>query len=219
MNQLIFWGATGQARVLHDALDPSGSKLAAIFDNRKIESPFPDVALHVGREGFFAWKAQQAQNHNIQACVAIGGNRGMDRLELQSWLEEQGFPPFGIVHPRAFIATSASIGAGTQILAMSAVCANVTLGRAVIINTSATVDHDCNLGNGVHIAPGAHLAGEVDVDDFAFIGMGALILPRLRIGRGAVIGAGAVVTKNVAAGETVLGVPARISDQSHSKNI
>jgi UDP-perosamine 4-acetyltransferase len=47
------------------------------------------------------------------------------------------------------------------------------------------------------------------VGDFAFIGAGATVLPRLKIGRGAVIGAGAVVTKDVPAGSTVAGNPAR----------
>ena len=219
MNQVIFWGATGQARVLYDALDPSSHKLVAIFDNRKIESPFTDVPLHVGREGFSAWKAEQVRGNNFHACVAIGGNRGFDRLELQNWLDGQGILLLSIIHPRAYLAKSASVGAGAQLLAMSSVCANATLGRAVIINTAATVDHDCVIGDGVHIAPGAHLAGEVRVGDFAFIGMGALILPGLRIGQGAIIGAGAVVTKNVAADETVVGVPAKIPDLKQSKDL
>jgi maltose O-acetyltransferase len=42
-----------------------------------------------------------------------------------------------------------------------------------------------------------------------FIGMGALILPGVTIGDNAIIGAGAVVTKDVSAGVTVKGVPAK----------
>ena len=47
------------------------------------------------------------------------------------------------------------------------------------------------------------------VDDRASIGSGAVILGGVRIGAGALVGAGAVVTQDVAAGETVAGVPAR----------
>jgi UDP-2-acetamido-3-amino-2,3-dideoxy-glucuronate N-acetyltransferase len=43
----------------------------------------------------------------------------------------------------------------------------------------------------------------------ASIGSGATILGDVTIGSGAVVGAGAVVTRDVAAGETVVGVPAR----------
>jgi serine acetyltransferase len=42
-----------------------------------------------------------------------------------------------------------------------------------------------------------------------FVGSGARILGGLTIGDDAVIGAGAVVTKDVPAGVTVVGVPAR----------
>jgi len=44
----------------------------------------------------------------------------------------------------------------------------------------------------------------------ASIGSGAVILCGLTIGDGALVGAGAVVTTDVAAGETVAGVPARL---------
>src|SRR3954470_8233175 len=42
-----------------------------------------------------------------------------------------------------------------------------------------------------------------------WIGGGAIILPGVTIGDGAVIGAGSVVTRDVAAGQTVAGTPAR----------
>ena len=44
----------------------------------------------------------------------------------------------------------------------------------------------------------------------ASIGSGAVILAGVTIGEGALVGAGAVVTKDVAAGEVVAGVPARV---------
>jgi UDP-2-acetamido-3-amino-2,3-dideoxy-glucuronate N-acetyltransferase len=47
------------------------------------------------------------------------------------------------------------------------------------------------------------------VERGATIGSGATILGGLRIGAGATVGAGAVVTKDVAAGTTVVGNPAR----------
>ena len=48
------------------------------------------------------------------------------------------------------------------------------------------------------------------VERGASLGSGAVVLGGLRIGAGAIVGAGAVVTRDVAAGETVAGVPARL---------
>ena len=47
------------------------------------------------------------------------------------------------------------------------------------------------------------------VERGATVGSGATILGGVRIGRGAIVGAGSVVTKDVGAGETVYGNPAR----------
>ena len=141
---------------------------------------------------------------------------GHDRLARMRWLNARGHAPLTVVHQRAFVAEDATIGDGCQILAMSAVCAGATLGAAVIVNTSASIDHDCVVADGVHVAPGATLAGEVVVDEFAFVGAGAIVLPRLHIGANAIVGAGAVVTRDVAAGEKVGGNPARILCKDHS---
>ena len=208
MKRLVIWGATGQARVLHEALGSLGFQLIAIFDRREIQSPFPNVPLLVGREAFVAWQCQQDDISDIHFSVAIGGARGSERLEMQQWLCHQGLTPLTVVHPRAFVASNATVGRGSQILAMSVVGANATLGQSVIVNTAATVDHDCVIGDGVHVGPGAHLAGEVRVGNNAFLGIGAIVLPRVHIGDGAVVGAGAVVIRNVSSGETVVGVPA-----------
>jgi acetyltransferase-like isoleucine patch superfamily enzyme len=48
------------------------------------------------------------------------------------------------------------------------------------------------------------------VERGAALGSGAVVLGGVRIGAGALVGAGAVVTRDVAAGETVAGVPARL---------
>lgn len=206
--EIVFWGATGQAKVLRELLSDR-SRLVAVFDNSPVvEPPFADVPLIRGRDGFLAWRKVHAEP--LGCLVAIGGDRGRDRLELQEFLVDAGLEAHVAVHPTAFVANRAQLGAGSQILAQAAVCVDARLGRACIVNTSASVDHECVLGDGVHVGPGAHVAGCVEIGDFAMIGTGATVLPRVRIGAGAVIGAGSVVLRDVPPGATVVGNPARI---------
>lgn len=214
MIPIIFWGATGQAKVLRDALLPYDVRLVALFDNRDIASPFPNVPIFQNEVGFLQWAQSYSDSLPVHSCVAIGGVLGHDRLMRMYWLKERGYAPLTVVHQRAFVAEDATVGDGCQILAMGAVCAGAKLGEAVIINTKASVDHDCVIADGVHIAPGATLAGEVVVDKFAFVGTGAIVLPRLRIGENAIVGAGAVVTRDVAPGEIVVGSPAKVHRQN-----
>jgi UDP-2-acetamido-3-amino-2,3-dideoxy-glucuronate N-acetyltransferase len=88
------------------------------------------------------------------------------------------------------------------------------------ICSGVTLDADVFVGHGVmfindrHPTVAATLAGtwkleRIAIGQGAAIGSGALILGGVKIGAGATIGAGAVVTRDVAAGATVVGVPAR----------
>ncbi len=208
MPDLILWGATGQAKVLYEAIIDSDMRLVALVDNRNIPSPIQNIPILFGEDGLDEWLTRRDSRGDLCGSVAIGGNKGTERLMIIDQLKLRRIQIITIIHPMAFVAKTSEIGEGCQILAGSAVCACAKLGRAVIINTLASVDHDTVIGDGVHIGPGATLAGEITVESGVFIGAGAIILPRLTIGKNAVVGAGAVVTKDVTANVTVVGVPA-----------
>jgi sugar O-acyltransferase (sialic acid O-acetyltransferase NeuD family) len=210
MKKIIFWGATGQAKVLRECISYYDISLIALFDNNSyLISPFGKVPLISG-EGFITWIQQQDSLESIMFIVAIGGDRGRDRLEIHDYLKSFGLAPFTAIHPTSFVAKDAKIGEGSQVLAHSSICVGTVIGRACIINTASSVDHECNIADGVHVGPGANIAGLVKIGPCAMIGTGATILPRITIGEGAIIGAGAVVTKDVPDFTVVIGNPAKI---------
>lgn len=84
----------------------------------------------------------------------------------------------------------------------------VQLGKGCIVNTRASVDHDCNVGDYVHVAVGAHLCGTVEVGAYTWIGAGATVSNNVSICPECMIGAGAVVVKNLEEKGTYVGVPA-----------
>lgn len=106
---------------------------------------------------------------------------------------------------------------------------NISLGRGVFLNfncvildvAKVTIGDRTQIGPGVQILtadhprdPAQRRAGlefgrPVTIGADVWIGGGAIVLPGVGIGDGAIVGAGAVVTRDVAAGATVVGNPAR----------
>ncbi len=84
------------------------------------------------------------------------------------------------------------------------------VGKHCIINSNASVDHDCILEDFVHISPNATLCGGVFVGKCSHIGAGAVIIPGKRIGKNAIVGAGAVVISDIPDNAVAVGNPARV---------
>ena len=207
-SEIIFYGGTGQAKVVRPIVEYYGSKLVAVFDDSpNLEKPFQDVPLYLGSE-LKEW-VKNRKELELGFCVTIGNPHGRTRIKLHHELEGEGLSPITLVHPTAFISKNAKIGVGSQIMAGSIIGPEVELSQDCIVNTNANVDHESFLDSGVEISPGATLCGLVNVGVNGWVGAGATVLPKIQIGSDAIVGAGAVVTKNVESGQTVVGIPAK----------
>jgi UDP-3-O-[3-hydroxymyristoyl] glucosamine N-acyltransferase len=99
-----------------------------------------------------------------------------------------------------------------------------SIGNNVSIQSGVYIPTYCKIGNEVFLGPYAVLTNDkyigykdsrkralegVIIEDRASIGANSTILPGIKIGSKAVIGSGSVVTADVAAGEVVVGIPAK----------
>ncbi len=83
------------------------------------------------------------------------------------------------------------------------------IGDGCKIDNLVQIAHNCVMGRSCIMAGNSGLAGSVTLGDGVIIGGSASIKDHVTIHSGAIVGAGSGVIKDVPAGETVLGYPAR----------
>ncbi|HEY0869267.1 MAG TPA: DapH/DapD/GlmU-related protein [Acidothermaceae bacterium] len=143
-----------------------------------------------------------------EAALAVG----TPTLRLHLWekyCDRPGLEWPILIHPRADVGPTSTVGRGACISSGSVITTNVVIEEAALINFNVTIGHDCRIGAGTVVNPGAAVSGDCHIGRGCLLGAGAVVLEHLVVEAGAVVGAGAVVTKDVAAGTTVVGIPAR----------
>jgi len=208
ISSVVIYGAGGHARVVADIVRLCGRhEVVGFLDdvNRDRHGrPFEGASILGGLDHLEALRSQDIR----ELFIAIGDCG--DRLRLAEAVCRAGFVCPTFVHPRAVVATSATLGEGTVVVAGGIVNPGACVGAQVIVNTAASVDHDCVVADGAHLACGARLAGSVHVGRGAWIGLGAVIREHVRVGAFSIVGAGAVVLDDVPDGVVVYGCPAKV---------
>jgi len=122
---------------------------------------------------------------------------------------ERGGVFINVIHASAVVGENISFGQGVNLCPHAVVGSDARLGDFVTLNFHSTVAHDAVVGRWTQLHCHVDITGGVVLGERVTVGSHASILPGVRVGDGAVIGSGAVVMRDVAAGTTVFGVPAR----------
>jgi sugar O-acyltransferase (sialic acid O-acetyltransferase NeuD family) len=161
-----------------------------------------------------------AEHRHRSVSVAIAAPR--IRSAVVAKCEAAGLKFGSVSAPEHIRYAGIEIGDGAICCAYSMITANARIGRHFHLNIYSYVAHDCVIGDFVTFAPGVRCNGRVHIEDFAYIGTNAVFKQGqdgapLRVGAGATVGMGAVVTKDVPAGVTVVGNPARPIERKQTK--
>ncbi len=203
---IVIWGAGGHANVVIDAVRCAGQY--------QVEALVDDVGAVAAPEAHGIRIVRNLdQLRRIRADgvdrlhVAIGACAARARIAEQA--QALGFALVELRHPAAIVSPRAEVAAGAFLAAGSIVGPSARVGTGVIVNTRASVDHDCEVYAWSHIAPGATLGGRVVVGRETWIGIGACVREGIRIGARVMVGAGAVVLRDIPDETVAYGVPAR----------
>lgn len=193
---IYLYGAGGHAKVIADILECCGKTVAGIFDDNPAKTIWNFTRLNFPGPFIFS---------SDQLILSIGSN--LIRKEISM---KVGANYYTAIHPSAIISGHSSIAEGSVVMGGVLINADTNIGKHCIINSHASVDHDCLLQNFVHISPNATLCGGIFVGECSHIGTGAIIIPGKKIGANTTIGAGAVVISDIPDNVVAVGNPARI---------
>lgn len=208
LNKLIIWGASGHAKVVADIVRLAGRYEIVAFLDDSAPPPSANEFLDLPLLKDIDQLRELRQQGVVNILLAFGHCGA--RLRLSTLARQEGFTLVSAIHPRAVVAKDVSIGLGSVIVGGAVINPGSSIGESVIINTCASVDHDCLIEDGVHIGPGAHIGGQVQIGQAAWIGIAAAVKDRIKIGARAIVGAGAVVLDDVPENTVVYGVPAKV---------
>lgn len=182
---LVIVGAGGHGRAVAEAaeLDGSWSEIVFVDDNYPRQSTSGPWRI-AGQPGQLGALAEPGD-----AVIVAIGNQGV-RERLMREQEALGIPFATVIHPRACVSPYATVGAGCAIMAGAVVGTAAKLGRGVIVNANATVDHDAVVGDFSHLGVGVQLAGGVVVAERVWLQAGTCAGYRVRVPADTIVGPG-----------------------------
>jgi len=195
---MIIIGAGGHALEVLNELKQANQSISAFYDE-----------INVNVNELFGIPVYHELNQLPMEPFVLGvGGPTLRRKLYEQFCGHR--PPASVISSSAQVSEfGVQLGSGLNLMHHVYIGPNVILGDGTLVNAKSSIHHDSKIGSFCEICIGVSIAGRCKIGNEVFIGMGALILPGVTIGDQAIIGAGAVVTKDVAAGVTVKGVPAK----------
>ena len=207
MKNLIIIGARGFGREYHDGL-----KLREDYGREFLIKGFLDDKSDAlsAFEGYApilnSVESYIIEPDDVFTC-ALGNP--VYRRKYVEIIKSKGGVFFPIVSSKSIVHPSAHIGEGVMISAFCSVSANTYIGDFTTIHPFCNIGHDAKVGEYCEIESYSFMGGGACLGNNVTLHTRATILPHIKVGANAIVGAGSVVLRNVKAGVTVFGVPAK----------
>lgn len=139
----IVVGAGGHARVLIKALQRHGAEIIGITDaNPALKGKQIAGLLVLGPDDLLGDYSRE-----VLLVNGLGSVSSMtSRRAVFERLHGLGFKFVTVVHPSAICEDDALLGEGAQVMAGVVIQIGCSFGPNSIVNTRATIDHDCQIG-------------------------------------------------------------------------
>ena len=204
---LAFYGAGALGREFKYVADETGQWSEMVFiDDHVSESQLLGCPI-VGFQKF----RKRFSKEDTLFVITIGEPKF--RKEAFDRMIEAGYHGARLIHPTASISPDAEVGEGAVVGPGVFIGSLVKVGKNFYGAKGAAIGHDSLIKDHTRIGVNAFIGGHTVIGENAFIGSGAMLKDRIHIGDFSVVALGSVVLENVEDNTTVMGNPARITNE------
>ena len=202
LRPLIIFGASGHAVSVANVALSAGYEIQCFIDKNREGSNLLGYSICGGLE-------ELETLDRFSYVIAVGDNATRERIYKKLFVEAPNlhFPP--LVHSSAVISYFAEIEDGAVVMPKAVIGPNTKVGKFCLVNTQASIDHDCVMLDYSSMAPAACTGGCVTIGLRSAVSIGAIIKHGVKIGDDCVIGAGSYLNKDLASNQVAYGMPAK----------
>lgn len=209
MKKLLLYGANlADAIKLVNAINahaPSWELIGFIDDNKDLHGKEILGSLVIG--GYESIPELLKKDPDL--CIFNNVNESLEaKRKIVSRIQEYTNNIPSLVHPDVNL-EYVTVGKGVFIPDGCVIGTRSVIGNHVTFRYNATVSHDVEVEDFVFVGPGSMTTGNVTLKEGCYLGACCCIINGVTVGKESVVGASAMVHKNVPAGITVTGVPAK----------
>lgn len=139
--------------------------------------------------------------------IAVGDPAG--RSALAAKVHSSGGRLVTLVHPTAYVASSARLGEGSLLCPFTMVGVRAEIGTNVAMNVFASVGHEASVGDHTVLSPYSAMLGRTRIGSDCYVGTHGTVAPGVSIGRKSKVSVGSVVMRDAESGSMLVGNPAK----------
>lgn len=167
---LLIYGSKEFSLTVAELAEDCGHQVAGFID---------DFAPNVLGTFEQVCKSHPPQDYGM--AIAIGYTHLEARWKVWNKVRAAGYAAPALIHPRAYVARTASVGEGAMVMAGALVDMRAQVKEIAVLWPGACVSHDCAVGENSFVSPNATLCGYVELGAHSFVGAGAAIVDHCRV--------------------------------------
>ena len=204
---LAFYGAGAMGREFKYVADETGQWSEMVFIDDHVAE---DSLLGCPIIGFQRFRKQYSVENTV-FVITIGEPKF--RKEAFDRMTEAGYQGARVIHPTAYVSPDAELGEGAVVGPGVFIGSLAKVGKNFYAAKGAAVGHDSVIKDHTRIGVNAFVGGHTIIGENVFIGSGAMLKDRICIGDFSVVAIGSAVFSDVESNVTVMGNPARITNE------